>query len=131
LVCLDNTDKQSYALSVRDFNEVAQEVTIKHYRIRKADAGGVYVSPRKIFSDLLDLVAHYQGRKSMVLAFPTHSIHFELAWNLSLFYGSLTYSSDENNSYLCKRTIYINAFVFIPDVAVKVIFKQVLLMGFV
>jgi SH2 domain len=55
-------DKMSYALSVRDFNEVTHEVTIKHYRIRKTDNGGVYVSPKKTFSDLLELVGHYHSK---------------------------------------------------------------------
>jgi len=52
----------SYALSVRDFNDVTREVTIKHYRIRKTDNGGVYVSPKKVFSDLLELVDHYHSK---------------------------------------------------------------------
>ena len=52
-------DKQSYALSVRDYNEMTREVTIKHYRIRKLDRGGVFISPKKHFDDLLQLVDHY------------------------------------------------------------------------
>ena len=54
-------DKMSYALSVRDYNEMTREVTIKHYRIRKLDRGGVYISPKKSFSDLLQLVDHYHS----------------------------------------------------------------------
>jgi len=54
-------DKASYALSVRDFNDTTREVTIKHYRIRKLDRGGVYISPKKTFSDLLQLVDHYHS----------------------------------------------------------------------
>jgi len=56
------TDKASYALSVRDYNELTREVTIKHYRIRKLDLGGVYISPKKSFSDLLQLVDHYHSK---------------------------------------------------------------------
>jgi len=55
-------DKMSYALSVRDYNEMTHEVTIKHYRIRKLDRGGVYISPKKSFSDLLQLVEHYSSK---------------------------------------------------------------------
>ena len=51
----------SYALSVRDFNETTREVTIKHYRIRKLDRGGVFISPKKSFCDLLQLVDHYHS----------------------------------------------------------------------
>jgi len=40
---------------------MTREVTIKHYRIRKLDRGGVYISPKKTFSDLLQLVEHYQS----------------------------------------------------------------------
>ena len=54
-------DKSSYALSVRDYNETTREITIKHYRIRKLDRGGVYISPKKTFSDLLQLVDHYHS----------------------------------------------------------------------
>ena len=52
----------SYALSVRDYNETTRDVTIKHYRIRKLDRGGVFISPKKSFSDLLQLVDHYQSK---------------------------------------------------------------------
>lgn len=55
----NSQDKSSYALSVRDYNEMTREVTIKHYRIRKLDRGGVFISPKKTFSDLLLLVDHY------------------------------------------------------------------------
>jgi len=54
-------DKKSYALSIRDFNEVTHDVTIKHYRIRKMDRGGVFISPKRVFDDVLQLVEHYQG----------------------------------------------------------------------
>jgi hypothetical protein len=58
----NSQDKASYALSVRDFNETTREVTIKHYRIRKLDnGGGVFISPKKIFADLLQLVDHYHN----------------------------------------------------------------------
>jgi len=58
-------DKMSYALSVRDYNETTHEVTIKHYRIRKLDRGGVFISPKKTFADLLQLVEHYQSKSAV------------------------------------------------------------------
>ena len=58
-------DKMSYALSVRDYNETTREVTIKHYRIRKLDRGGVFISPKKTFVDLLQLVEHYQSKSAV------------------------------------------------------------------
>lgn len=56
----NSQDNRSYALSIRDFNNEMREVTIKHYRIRKMEDGRVYISPRKIFTDLLELVEHYR-----------------------------------------------------------------------
>ncbi len=45
----------NYSLSVRDSE------TVKHYRIRKVDAGGYYIAPRAMCNSLDDLVRHYQG----------------------------------------------------------------------
>ena len=55
-----HADNRSYALSIRDHVPETREV--KHYRIRMLDSGrGVYITPRKTFSSLLELVAHYHG----------------------------------------------------------------------
>ena len=43
----------NYSLSVREID------TVKHYRIRKVDAGGYYIAPRCMCNSLDDLVAHY------------------------------------------------------------------------
>nr|CAB3247115.1 tyrosine-protein kinase SRK2 [Phallusia mammillata] len=43
-----------YSLSVKDSTE------IKHYRIRKADMGGLFIARRAIFNDLPKLIEHYQ-----------------------------------------------------------------------
>lgn len=55
-------DKKSYALSIRDYDEQKQDVFIKHYRIRKMDNGGVYISPRRTFNNIIELVDHYKRR---------------------------------------------------------------------
>ncbi|ESN98506.1 hypothetical protein HELRODRAFT_84516 [Helobdella robusta] len=55
-------DNRSYALSIRDYVQELREVTIKHYRIRVMDDGGVYISPKRTFIDLLHLVEHYQAQ---------------------------------------------------------------------
>ena len=39
--------------------------SIKHYRIRKYQDGQVGVSDKKVFSSVVDLVAHYQGHYVM------------------------------------------------------------------
>ena len=62
--CCDcGTDFKTYALSVRDFDQVTHEVTIKHYRIHKLPDGQVFIARRCIFANLLVLVEHYQGRR--------------------------------------------------------------------
>ena len=85
VTCIDVVDKSSYALSVRDYNEMTREVTIKHYRIRKLDRGGVFISPKKTFSDLLQLVDHYHSKFIYTLD------HFTFWISLSLS-GIATYT---------------------------------------
>ena len=55
-------DKKSYALSIRDWDESKDDVAIKHYRIRQLDNGGCYLSPKRTFASMLDLVDHYKSR---------------------------------------------------------------------
>ncbi|XP_064607263.1 tyrosine-protein kinase SRK2-like [Liolophura sinensis] len=57
----ESTDKASYALSVRDFDEVKKEYCVKHYRVRKLDNGGCWISPRRTFTSLIELIDHYSG----------------------------------------------------------------------
>ncbi|KAM4795875.1 tyrosine-protein kinase Lck [Rhinophrynus dorsalis] len=58
LIRESETNKGSYSLSVRDLDENQGEV-VKHYKIRNLDNGGFYISPRKPFNDLQELVQHY------------------------------------------------------------------------
>lgn len=53
------SDKRSYALSIRDYDESKADWVIKHYRIRKMDSGGCYISPKRTFDSVLELVEHY------------------------------------------------------------------------
>lgn len=53
-------DKKSWALSIRDYDEVKKDVVIKHYRIRPMDNGGCYISPKRTFNSIMDLVEHYK-----------------------------------------------------------------------
>jgi len=55
-----SSDLRSYAMSIRDFDEEKKDITIKHYRIRKMDNGGCYISPKKTFSNMLELIEHYK-----------------------------------------------------------------------
>lgn len=57
----ESADKQSYVLSIRDHDPKLNDACVKHYRIRKMDNGGFYISPRRTFPGLLKLIQHYQG----------------------------------------------------------------------
>lgn len=47
-----------WSLSILDYNDQKERHT-KHYKIRKLDNGGCYISPRKTFSSLDELVQYY------------------------------------------------------------------------
>uniref|UniRef100_A0A0L8FXA4 Non-specific protein-tyrosine kinase n=1 Tax=Octopus bimaculoides TaxID=37653 RepID=A0A0L8FXA4_OCTBM len=51
------SDKKSYVLSVRDIQ--ANVPAVKHYRLRKLDNGGYYITPKHLFPDLFGLLDHY------------------------------------------------------------------------
>ncbi|KAI8774249.1 tyrosine-protein kinase SRK2 [Biomphalaria glabrata] len=54
------TDKSSYVLSVRDSDKANGDPCVKHYRIRKMDEGGYYISAKKIFKSLFDVINYYK-----------------------------------------------------------------------
>ncbi|XP_052003382.1 tyrosine-protein kinase Lyn-like [Xyrauchen texanus] len=53
------TTPGNYSMSVRDVSPDGSD-QIKHYKIRKLDSGGFYISPRITFRKLEDLIKHYQ-----------------------------------------------------------------------
>ncbi|XP_056422342.1 tyrosine-protein kinase FRK [Hyla sarda] len=53
LIRESESQKGDYSLSVYD------GITVKHYRIRKLDNGGFYITPRRKFQDLEELVENY------------------------------------------------------------------------
>ncbi|XP_056403389.1 tyrosine-protein kinase HCK [Hyla sarda] len=54
------TMKGCYSLSVRDYTGQSGNM-VKHYKIRTLDNGGFYVSPRKTFTSLQELVTYYKS----------------------------------------------------------------------
>uniref|UniRef100_A0AAQ4QFJ4 Tyrosine-protein kinase n=1 Tax=Gasterosteus aculeatus aculeatus TaxID=481459 RepID=A0AAQ4QFJ4_GASAC len=52
------TTKGAYSLSIRDWDEVKGD-NVKHYKIRKLDSGGYYITTRAQFDALQKLVKHY------------------------------------------------------------------------
>jgi hypothetical protein len=53
-------DQRLYAMSIRDEDD-KKEITVKHYRIRKMDNGGWYISPKKTFNSMIELIEHCKG----------------------------------------------------------------------
>lgn len=51
----------AYSLSIRDWDEIRGD-NVKHYKIRKLDNGGYYITTRAQFESLQKLVKHYTGR---------------------------------------------------------------------
>ena len=56
----------TYSLSVRDWDDIKQD-HVKHYRIRNLDNGGFYITARRTFHTLPDLVKHYSGKSPFFL----------------------------------------------------------------
>lgn len=50
----------AYSLSIRDWDE-AKGDHVKHYKIRKLDNGGYYITTRSQFETVQQLVQHYSG----------------------------------------------------------------------
>lgn len=51
----------AYSLSIQDWDDVKGD-HVKHYKIRKLDNGGYYITTRAQFETLQQLVHHYSGR---------------------------------------------------------------------
>uniref|UniRef100_A0A8C8DT60 Tyrosine-protein kinase n=1 Tax=Oryzias sinensis TaxID=183150 RepID=A0A8C8DT60_9TELE len=60
LVRESETTKGAYSLSIRDWDS-AKGDNVKHYKIRKLDNGGYYITTRAQFDTLQKLVKHYTG----------------------------------------------------------------------
>lgn len=59
-VCPPHTG--AFSLSIRDWDDVKGD-HVKHYKIRKLDNGGYYITTRAQFETLQQLVQHYSGTK--------------------------------------------------------------------
>ncbi|KAM9267866.1 tyrosine-protein kinase Fgr isoform 3-T3 [Morus bassanus] len=60
LIRESETTKGAYSLSIRDWDE-AKGDHVKHYKIRKLDNGGYYITTRAQFNTVQQLVQHYIG----------------------------------------------------------------------
>ncbi|KYO19744.1 proto-oncogene tyrosine-protein kinase Src isoform C [Alligator mississippiensis] len=61
LIRESETTKGAYSLSIRDWDE-AKGDHVKHYKIRKLDNGGYYITTRAQFETVQQLVQHYIDR---------------------------------------------------------------------
>ncbi|XP_076832844.1 proto-oncogene tyrosine-protein kinase Src-like isoform X2 [Brachyhypopomus gauderio] len=59
LVRESETTKGAYCLSVLDYDNM-KGLNVKHYKIRKLDSGGFYITSRTQFTSLQQLVLHYR-----------------------------------------------------------------------
>lgn len=53
----------AYSLSIRDWDQTRGD-HVKHYKIRKLDTGGYYITTRAQFDTVQELVQHYLGEGS-------------------------------------------------------------------
>ncbi|XP_059355122.1 tyrosine-protein kinase fynb isoform X3 [Carassius carassius] len=58
LIRESETTKGAFSLSIRDWDDVKGD-HVKHYKIRKLDSGGYYITTRVQFETLQQLVQHY------------------------------------------------------------------------
>ncbi|XP_048062122.1 tyrosine-protein kinase fynb isoform X3 [Megalobrama amblycephala] len=58
LIRESETTKGAFSLSIRDWDDVKGD-HVKHYKIRKLDSGGYYITTRAQFETLQQLVQHY------------------------------------------------------------------------
>ncbi|XP_074642810.1 proto-oncogene tyrosine-protein kinase Yrk-like [Tubulanus polymorphus] len=58
LIRESETSPGSYSLSVRDYDQTKGD-NVKHYKIRNLDNGGVYITTKKMFECMEELVQHY------------------------------------------------------------------------
>ncbi|XP_038189115.1 tyrosine-protein kinase Fgr [Arvicola amphibius] len=58
LIRESETTKGAFSLSIRDWDQ-KREDHVKHYKIRKLDMGGYYITTRVQFETVQDLVRHY------------------------------------------------------------------------
>ncbi|XP_061615854.1 tyrosine-protein kinase Fgr isoform X4 [Phyllopteryx taeniolatus] len=60
LIRESETTKGAYSLSIRDWDDNKGD-HVKHYKIRKLDNGGYYITTRSQFDTVQQLVTHYTG----------------------------------------------------------------------
>lgn len=65
----------AYSLSIQDWDDIKGD-HVKHYKIRKLDSGGYYITTRAQFETLQQLVQHYSGKALLCLPLMWHVLYF-------------------------------------------------------
>lgn len=77
----------AFSLSIRDWDDVKGD-HVKHYKIRKLDSGGYYITTRAQFDMLQQLVQHYSGtnRSSSITLrlLEYQDVHFRISFRIGL-----------------------------------------------
>lgn len=87
----------AYSLSIRDWDE-AKGDNVKHYKIRKLDNGGYYITTRAQFDTLQKLVKHYTGIEECSASLLAHFLR-----ECSLVhYSARSFITPENYCHTCR-----------------------------
>ncbi|KAM8864703.1 proto-oncogene tyrosine-protein kinase Src isoform 1-T1 [Spinachia spinachia] len=97
LVRESETTKGAYCLSVLDYDNT-KGLNVKHYKIRKLDSGGFYITSRTQFSNLQQLVNHY--RSEFILSHEDRSVIWKEA-GFSFLTTCLLLCPPEHSDGLC------------------------------
>ncbi|KAK1879904.1 Tyrosine-protein kinase Fyn [Dissostichus eleginoides] len=73
LIRESETTKGAYSLSIRDWDDNKGD-HVKHYKIRKLDNGGYYITTRSQFDTVQELVVHYTVKTKDMWEIPRESL---------------------------------------------------------
>ena len=94
-------------MSIRDFDNEKNDIIIKHYRIRKKDTGGVFISPKRTFDNIMALVDHYKSEYSGGHIGPGLTLGASNRWRVFVYMGPHTGpglalgASNRQSVYVC------------------------------
>lgn len=94
--------KGAYSLSLRDWDEVKGD-NVKHYKIRKLDNGGYYITTRAQFENLQKLVKHYTGMQHIHLILMWEALRQIVIYNWTAALTKSSFSFNVLLSYAQKQ----------------------------